>query len=202
MSFCNVPPSCSRGNAALFGLGDEEREHHRGRGVDGHGRGDGRQIDVGEEVAHVGEAVDRHAAASDFTERHRIIGVESEQRRHVEGRRESLTPGGDDLLETLVGVEGGPEAGEHAHRSTGASGTWRRAPRGCRGRAPGTHRRAVRRPGPRGPRTSSRKRRRAWRTLRRVQATGRRPTGSSDHLRTFCPGVSIGSTNLGHFRRG
>ena len=31
MSFCSVPPSWLRANALLLGLGDEEREHHRGR---------------------------------------------------------------------------------------------------------------------------------------------------------------------------
>jgi hypothetical protein len=60
------------------------------------------EVDVGEEVAHVRERVDRHAATSDLAQGHRVVGVEAQQRRHVKGGREALAAGGDDLLEARL----------------------------------------------------------------------------------------------------
>jgi hypothetical protein len=45
-----------------------------------------------------------------------VVGIEPEQRRHVERRRQAVAAGADDLLEPPVGVVGGSEAGEHPHR--------------------------------------------------------------------------------------
>ena len=115
MSFWSVPPSRARGNAGLFGLGHEHREDDGGRRVDRHRRGDRTDVDVAVEIGHVGDRVDGHAAAPDLAERHRVVGVEAEQRWHVERRRQAVAPRLDDLLEAPVGVVGSAESGEHAH---------------------------------------------------------------------------------------
>ena len=103
-------------HAGLLGLGDEHREDRRRRAVDRHRGGDAAEVDAGVEVLHVGERVDGDTAASDLAERHRIVGVESEQGRHVECGRQAVAARLDDLLEPPVGVLGGAEPGEHAHR--------------------------------------------------------------------------------------
>ena len=48
--------------------------------------------------------------------RHHVVGVDPQQRRHVERRRQPITAGADDLLEPPVRVVRRPEAGEHPHR--------------------------------------------------------------------------------------
>ena len=103
-------------DARLLGVGDEERQHHRGRRVDGHRRRDGAEIDAGEEVSHVGQRVDGDAAAAHLADGHWVVGVESEQRRHVKRGREAGATGADELAEALVGVGRGAKAREHAHR--------------------------------------------------------------------------------------
>ncbi len=116
MSFWSVPPRRARGMPACLCLGDEHREDHGRRRVDRHRRGDLAEVDPAIEILHVGDRVDRHAAAPDLAERHRIVAVEAEQGGHVECRRQSGTAGLDDLLEAPVGVVGGAEPGEHPHR--------------------------------------------------------------------------------------
>ena len=86
MSFCSVPPSCARGDAAPPRPAATKRASITAAG-------ELIVIDVviaarsmsGEEVAHVGEGVDGHAAAPDLAQGHRVVGVEAQQRGHVEG---------------------------------------------------------------------------------------------------------------------
>ena len=110
-----APEALAR-DAGRLGVGDEEGEHHRGRGVDGHRGGDRREVDPLEQVVDVGERVDRDPAATDLAQGHRVVRVEPEQGRHVESRRQARPAGGDDLAEPSVGVERRAEAREHAHR--------------------------------------------------------------------------------------
>ncbi len=56
------------GDAVVLGDGDVHGQQDRRRAVDGHRRRDRCEIDVGEEVLHVGERVDGHAGAADLTE--------------------------------------------------------------------------------------------------------------------------------------
>ena len=55
-------------HAGLLGLRDEHGEDDRGRGVDGHRRGDRVEVDPRVEVLHVGKGVDGHAAAADLAQ--------------------------------------------------------------------------------------------------------------------------------------
>ena len=103
-------------HAGLLGLGDEHREDHRRRRVDRHRRRDRRQIDPGVQILHVGQRIDRHTTTADLAERHLVIGIDPQQRRHVERRRQPVTTGADDLLEPPVRVVRGAEPGEHPHR--------------------------------------------------------------------------------------
>ena len=103
-------------DARPLGLSDEHREDHRCWRIDRHRRGDLAEIDARVEVLHVGKRVDRHAAAPDLAERHRVVRVDAQQRRHVERRRETIASCLDDLLEPPVGVVRGAEAREHPHR--------------------------------------------------------------------------------------
>ena len=80
------PAEASTRNARPLRLGDEHREDHRGRRVDRHGGGDLAEIDVGVEVLHIGEGVDRDTATSHLAKRHRVVGVDAEEGRHVESR--------------------------------------------------------------------------------------------------------------------
>ena len=106
----------SSGHSSLLRLGDEHRHDHRRRRVDRHRRRGRPQVDPRVEVLHVGEAVDRHPTPADLAERHRVIGVDPQQRRHVERRRQPVASRPDDLLEPPVRVLRGAEPGEHPHR--------------------------------------------------------------------------------------
>ena len=110
------PPELGSLEALLLADADVEREEHRGRRVDRHGRRDLAERDPGEERLHVGERVDRHPFATDLAERARVVGVVAHQRRHVEGRREARLPVLEEVAEALVRLLGGAEAGELAHR--------------------------------------------------------------------------------------
>ena len=123
MSFCSVPPSRAAVDPGLLGLGDVHREDHRRRRVDRHRRRDRAEIDARVEVLHVGQRVDRHAAAADLAERHRVVGVDAQQRRHVERRRQPVAAGPDDLLEPPVGVVRGAETFDWIDRTAGSGRT-------------------------------------------------------------------------------
>ena len=72
--------------------------------------------DAGEQRLHVVERVDRDALAADLAERARVVGVVAHQRRHVERGRQAGLPVVEQVAEALVGLLGGAEAGELAHR--------------------------------------------------------------------------------------
>ena len=61
-------------------------------------------IDSLEERQHVLHGVDRHAAASDLTERQRRVGVVAHERRHVEGHRQARLALVEQESIPLVGV--------------------------------------------------------------------------------------------------
>ena len=73
------------------------------------------QVDVGEEALHVGQRVDGDTGPTHFALGQRVVGVAPEQRRHVEGRRQAVTTGAQQLLEPFVGVRRRAEPGELAH---------------------------------------------------------------------------------------
>ena len=74
------------------------------------------QIDTGEEGLHVVLGVDGHAGPAHFSSGPGIVGVATEQRRHVERSRQPVATGPQQFLEPTVGVGGRAEAGELAHR--------------------------------------------------------------------------------------
>ena len=85
-------------------------------GVDGEGRGDLGQIDPVEQDLEVREGVDRHPLLPDLAERHRIVGVDPHQRRHVERSRESSLPLVDQVAKALVRLFRRSVACELPHR--------------------------------------------------------------------------------------
>ena len=74
------------------------------------------QIDPAEQRPHVIDGVDRHALAADLADRQRRVGVVAHQRRHVERGRKPRLAVVEQVAEALVGLLGGAEAGELAHR--------------------------------------------------------------------------------------
>ena len=103
-------------NAGLLGRHHVEGHHDRGRRVDGHRHGDLAEVDAAEQRLHVVERVDRHALAADLAERAHVVGVVAHQRRHVEGGAQARLAVVEQVAEALVGLLGGAEAGELAHR--------------------------------------------------------------------------------------
>ena len=103
-------------HARLLGRHHVERHHDRRRRVDRHRHRDLAEVDAAEQRLHVVERVDRHALAPDLAERARVVGVVAHQRRHVERRAQAGLPVVEQVAEALVGLLGGPEAGELAHR--------------------------------------------------------------------------------------
>jgi hypothetical protein len=69
-----------------------EQEQERCGGVDGHRRGNGCLIDAIEEDAHVIQGRDRHTGATNLTQGARIVGIEPELRRQIEGHAEPRLP--------------------------------------------------------------------------------------------------------------
>ena len=102
-------------DATLFGHGHVHGQQDRRWSVDGHRRGDGPQVDAGEQVDHVLDRVDGHAGPADLAQRPFVVGIAAHEGRHVEGRRQARAAGAEQLVEAGVGVPGGPEACEHPH---------------------------------------------------------------------------------------
>ena len=84
--------------------------------VDRHRDADVAEVDALEQRLHVVERVDGDALAPDLAERARVVGVVAHQRRHVERRREPGLAVVEQVAEALVGLLGGAEARELAHR--------------------------------------------------------------------------------------
>ena len=103
-------------HALFFGGGDVHGpDDGRGR-VDGHAGGDLVERDAVQQDFHVLERRDRHAALAELAQRFRGVGVVAHQRGQVEGDAQAGLPLVEQILEAAVGLLGGAEAGEHAHR--------------------------------------------------------------------------------------
>ena len=101
--------------AALLREHDVHRQQNpRGR-IDRHRHRDVLQIDAVEQRLHVGERIDRHALTAHLAFAHRMVGVVTHQRRHVEVRRQAGLSLRDEILEAPVGVLAGAEAGDLPH---------------------------------------------------------------------------------------
>ena len=87
-------------------LADElvEQQQHRGGRVDRHRRRDLVERDAVERRAHVVDRVDRDAGAADLAEAARVVGVQAELRRQVEGHREARRAVREQVLVALVGL--------------------------------------------------------------------------------------------------
>ena len=116
MSFWSVPGQLRARHAGLLGGHDVHRPDHGGGRVDGHRGADLADRQAVEQDLHVRQAADRHAAGPELALGHRVVMVVAVQGRHVVRDREAGAAGGDQLLEAIVRVLGGAEAGEHAHR--------------------------------------------------------------------------------------
>ena len=116
MSFWIVPESVGTLHPRRVGHAHIHGHDHRRRGVDRHRGAHRAQVDSREERLHVRQGVDGDSGPSHLSLGQRIVGVPSEQGGHVEGRREAVTAGAEQLLEAAVGVGGRAEAGELSHR--------------------------------------------------------------------------------------
>ena len=73
-------------------------------GVDGHRGGHLIQGDAVEGAAHVVDRVDRHAGAADLAETARVVGVQTQLCRQVEGHRQPRRALGEQVAVALVGL--------------------------------------------------------------------------------------------------
>ena len=122
-------------DAGLVGDGDVHGEDRcRGR-VDRHGGRHPAEIDASEEGLHVDHRVDCDPGPAHLTLGPRVVRVATQQGRHVEGGREPVPAGAQQLLEAAVGVLGACRSRRTGASSTGASGTWTRRGRGVGVRA-------------------------------------------------------------------
>ena len=110
------PSECRAWGSCLVRDHDVHGEEDGRCGVDRHGRGHRRKVDLREQPSHVLDRVDGHASATDLSSSQRVIGIEAEQGGHVERGGEPCAAVGEELAEALVGVRSGTEAGELAHR--------------------------------------------------------------------------------------
>ena len=84
--------------------------------VDGHRGGDVGEREAVEQDLHVLQRGDGDAALAELAEGLGGVGVVAVERGHVEGDREAGVALREQVLEAGVGLLGGAEAGEHAHR--------------------------------------------------------------------------------------
>ena len=115
-SFCVVPRSCSLGDALLLAHELVEQQQHRGGRVDRHRRGDLVERDPVERRAHVVDRVDGHARAPDLAQAARVVGVQAELGRQVEGHRQARRAVREQVAVALVGLLGRRVARVLAHR--------------------------------------------------------------------------------------
>jgi hypothetical protein len=107
--------------AALPGQRHVHGQQDPGRWVDGQRNADLLEVDAFEQRFHVGQRVDGHAFAADLALAHRVIAVVAHQGGHVEVGRQARLALADQVLEALVGVLTGAEAGDLAHRPVAAA---------------------------------------------------------------------------------
>ena len=79
-----------------------EQQQHRGRGVDRHRGRDLVERDPVERGAHVVDRVDRHAGAAHLAQAARIVGVQAELGRQIEGHRQPGRSVGQQVAVALV----------------------------------------------------------------------------------------------------
>jgi len=77
------------GGALLLGTGDVERQQPGRRGVDGHGGVHLRQGDLGEELFHVAQVIDRHADLADLALGQGVVRIVAGLGRQIEGHRQA-----------------------------------------------------------------------------------------------------------------
>ena len=116
MSFWVVPRSCSDGHALLLADQLVEQQQHRGRRVDRHRRRDLVERDLVERGPHVVDRVDRDPGPADLAEAARIVGVEAELGRQIEGHPQPGRAMLEQIAVALVGLLGARVAGVLAHR--------------------------------------------------------------------------------------
>ena len=116
MSFWTVPVSLLARHALLLGDQLVEQQQHAGGRVDGHRGRDLVERDAVEGHPHVLERVDRHAGAPDLAEAARVVGVQAELGRQVEGHAQAGRPVLEQVLVPLVGLAGRGVARVLAHR--------------------------------------------------------------------------------------
>ena len=100
----------------LLGGGDVHGPGNRRRGINGHRGGYLVQGDAVEENLHIAQRGDGDATLAELPLRLWRIGVVAVERGQVEGHRETGLPLLQEILEASVGLLGGAESGEHAHR--------------------------------------------------------------------------------------
>ena len=110
-----VPDSLRASRPVRLRGHDVQRQQNRRGGVDGHRGGDLLQVDAVEQPHHVFDGVDRNAHLADLAHGERIVGVEPDLGRQVEGHAE---PGGalaQQVLVAAVRLLGVAHAGVLAH---------------------------------------------------------------------------------------
>ena len=144
MSFWVVPRSCSRLDALLLADDLVEQQQHRGGRVDRHRRRDLVERDAVEGGPHVVDRVDGDAGAADLAEAARVVGVQAELGRQVEGHRQARWPrarAGTCSARWTPSPTRSPRTGAS---STAACGTSRGAAPRVKGNSPGSPRRSSR----------------------------------------------------------
>ena len=102
-------------HTALFTCGDDHRQQHAGRCVDGHADADLVQRDAVKQRFHVGQRFDRYASLADLARRQRIVAVVADLGRQIEGDAQAGLSLAQQVLEALVGFGGGAVARVLAH---------------------------------------------------------------------------------------
>ena len=94
---------------------DVQRQQDRRRRVDGHRGGDLLQVDAVEQPHHVFDGVDGHAHLADFAHGQRVVGVESDLRRQIEGDAQSGGALAQQIFVAAVRLVGVAHAGVLPH---------------------------------------------------------------------------------------
>ena len=92
------------------------RQHHRGRRVDRHRRGDVSEGDSFEEYLHVGQRTYRHTANADLSLRRECIRIVPHEGGKIKRHREPRLSMGQQVVVAFVGILRRPKSGELAHR--------------------------------------------------------------------------------------
>ena len=108
-------------HTALFACGDDHRQQHAGRRVDGHADADLVQRDAVQQRFHVGQQVDRHAGLADLAGCQRIVAVVADLGRQVKGDAQAGLALAEQVLEALVSLGRGPVDHVLAHRPKAAA---------------------------------------------------------------------------------